>query len=126
MDKEQQLPPELQEPLQRLKLEAGRGNQMIRRFFENGEPDDLELLVSWMKNQFLKPMVYGLEEETSKSRLENCIGRLQEQSTRFRELTSAVTNPNQRRFVERWNCEVDAAVSLIRKQLTKLEKSAGS
>jgi len=69
LEKEPQLPAELQEPLRRLKSECVRGNEMIRRFFENGEPNDLELLVSWMRNQFLKPILYGLEEEMSRSRL---------------------------------------------------------
>jgi hypothetical protein len=123
MEKEQQLPTELREPLRRLKSECDRGNEMIRHFLDKGEPNDLDLLISQMHNQFLKPILYGLEEEMSRSRLENWLEHLQEQSTRFRELTSAANNPNKMKFAERWNSEVDTAISLIREQLRKLEDS---
>ena len=83
---------------------------MIRHFLDKGEPNGLGLLISWMHNQFLKLILYGLEH-------------LQEQSTRFRELTSAANNPHKMKFAERWNSEVDAAISLIREQLRKLEDS---
>lgn len=121
MEEEQQLPPEFQRHVQRLNSECGRGNEMLRRFFESGEPNDLEALVSWLSSQFLKPMLYGIEIETSRSRLENCLGRLQEQASRFQEMTLQVTDANQRKFVERWNHEVEAGASLVGERLRKIE-----
>jgi hypothetical protein len=115
-----------QEPLRRLKSEVERGNGMMRHFFETGEQNDLELLVSWMRNQFLQPILYGLEEETSRSRLENWFAHLQKGSTRFREVPLGATTPNKRKFAERWSSEMDAAISLIQERLRKLEDSTPS
>ena len=123
MENEEHLPENLQEPLRRLKSEVERGNEMMRHFFEKGEQNDLELLVSWMRNQFLKPIIYGLEEETSKSRLENWLAHLQKGSTRFREVSLGATTPSKRKFAERWNSEMDTAISLIQERLRKLEGS---
>ncbi len=85
MENEEQLPEELQEPLRRLKSEVDRGNDLMRSFFQKGEQNDLELLLLWMRNQFLKPILHGLDEETSKPRLEDALAHLQKGSTRLRE-----------------------------------------
>jgi len=123
MEKERQLPARLREPLRELKAECDRGSEMTRCFLDTGESNDLDLLISWMHNQFLKPILYGLEEEMSRSRLENWLEHLQKQSARFRELTSAAKHPNKKKFAERWNSEIDTAISLIREQLRRLEDS---
>jgi hypothetical protein len=120
MEKEEHLPEGLQEPLRRLKSEVVLGNEMMRHFFEKGEQNDLELLVTWMHNQFLKPILYGLDEETSRTRLENCLAHLQKGATQFREVLPAATDTNKMRFIERWNREVDAAISLIQERLRKV------
>jgi hypothetical protein len=123
MENEERLPEGLQEPLRRLKSELDRGNDLMRHFFEKGEQNDLELLVGWMSNQFLKPMLYGLEEETSRSRLEDGLAHLQKGSARLREVLPEATTPNKRKFVERWNAEMDTAISLIQERLRKLDDS---
>ncbi len=126
MENEKHLPDGLQEPLRRLKSEAGRGNEMMQHFFEKGEQNDLERLVSWMHNQFLKPILYGLDEETSRSRLENYLEHLQKGVTQFREILPAATDTNKMKFAERWNSEMVVAISLIQERLRKLEDSTPS
>lgn len=122
MEKDAHLPDGLQEPLRRMMSEAERGNEMIRHFFESGEEKDLELLISWLRNHFLKPILYGLDEETtSRARLENRLTRLRMGAARFREVTFGVTTANKMKFVERWNNEVDAAISQIEEKLKGLE-----
>ncbi len=126
MENEEHLPEDLQEPFRRLKAEAGRGNEMMRHFFEKGEQNDLGLLVSWMRNQFLQPILYGLEEETSRTILENWLAHVQTGATRFREVPTGTATANQRKFVERWNSELDRTISLIQERLRKLEDSRPS
>ncbi len=123
MENDEHLPEELKEPLRRLKSEVDRGNALMRLFFEKGEQSDLEALVGWMSNQFLKPILYGLEEETSKPRLEDGLTHLQKGATRLREAVPEATTSNERKFAERWNSEMDTAISLIQERLRKLERS---
>jgi len=123
MDNEAHFPEELHEPLRRMTAEADHGNALIRNFFAKGEPNDLEVLLQWMRNQFLKPLLYDLEEETSRSRLEDRLAHLQKGSTRLREALPVATTPNEKKFVERWNSEMDAAISLVQQRLKKLDDS---
>ena len=119
MDNDEHLTEELKEPLRRLKSGVDRGNTLMQLFFEKGEQNDLESLVGWMSNQFLKPILYGLEEETSRSRLENGLAHLQKGATRLREALPEATTPNKRKFAERWNSEMETAISLIQERLRK-------
>ena len=121
MENEEHLPEELKEPLRRLKSEVDRGNALMQRFFENGEQNDLELLVGWTSNQFFKPILYGLEEEASRSRLEDGLAHLQKGATRLQEALPEATTPNERKFAERWNSEMNAAISWIQERLRKLD-----
>jgi hypothetical protein len=123
MDNEANLPEELREPLRRMAQRVDHPNALIRNLFEKGEQNDLELLVDWLRNQFIKPVLYGLEEETSGSRLENLLAHLHKGSARLREALPETTTPTVSKFAERWNSEMNTAISSIQERLRKLDDS---
>ena len=123
MENEAHLPEDLHEPLRRMKAAVDRGNSLIQNFFTKGEQNDLEVLLQWMRNQFLRPLLYELEEETSRSRLEDRLAHLQKGSMRLREALPAATTPSEKNFAERWNSEMDKAICLIQERLRRLDDS---
>jgi hypothetical protein len=120
MEPEQQRRIEFQKHLLRMKSDCDRLNEIMGRFFEKGESNDLELLVSWLHDQFLKATIDKLEYENSRASLERMLAQLQKQSTRFQESTSSANNPNQKKFTERWSSEVADAISKVKEQLSKI------
>jgi hypothetical protein len=110
----------LQKHFARMKADIDRMNEIMRRFFEQGDPGDLELLVSWMHDQFLKATIDRLDHEKSRAGLERMLAQLQKQSTKFQESTASAGNPNEKKFIERWNNEVAAAISKVQEQLSKI------
>lgn len=103
-----------------MQADCDRANEKMLRFFEQGDPNDLESVVSYMRDQFLKPTVVRLEYENSRTGLEQMLAQLQKQSTKFQDSTSKVDNPNQKKFIERWSHEVAEAISKVKEQLSKV------
>jgi len=101
-----------------MQTEVSLANAVMQRFFEKGEPGDLEKIIDFMHQRFLKPTLFSLGYEKSKAGLEQILEKLQEQAAKFREHAHRVTDPNQKKLVERWNNEVDTAIAMVQQKLT--------
>lgn len=119
MENDEQGRKEFQKRVLRMQADCDRANDNMQRFFDKGDPNDLESVVSYMHDYFLKPTIARLGRENSKAGLERMLEQLQTQSAKFQEKASKVDDPNQKKFVERWNNEVAAAISKVKEQLSK-------
>jgi hypothetical protein len=104
----------------RMQIDVSLANAVVQRFGEKGEPSDLEEIIGFMRQQFLKPTLFSLEYEKSKAGLEQILARLQEQAAKFREYAHRVTNPNEQKFVERWNNEMDTAIAMVTQKISQV------